>query len=149
MAELVEASTQIGVAVSGAGMYGVPHPVIRHHAIARSGTRGLELWHVALPGGAEVLPLFSSGETARDFLASRDLDGAWYARECYAGELASLLLGLYAGIDGVLIDPAHGGPADGYAPESFVHWESFVGYLLGDGQSAPPTTRGVAFAGNP
>lgn len=148
MAELVEASTQIGVAVGNAGMYGVPQPVIRHHAIARSGTRGLELWHVTLPGGAEVLPLFSSGETARDFLASRDLDGAWYARECYAGELVSLLLGFYAGIDGVLIDP-HGDPVDGYAPKSFMHWESFVGYLLGDGQGVTPTTHRVAFAGNP
>ncbi|QIN77798.1 hypothetical protein GBA65_03890 [Rubrobacter marinus] len=149
MAELVEASTQ--VAVGGAGLFGAPHPVLRHHAIARSGRRGLELLHVALPSGAEVLPLFSSPEAARRFLASEDPGEAWYARECYAGEMVSLLLGLYAGVDGVLIDPAHEELVDGYVPESFVHWESFVGYLLGDGRAAlgQRTPSGVACAGNP
>ena len=48
----------------------------------------------------------------------------------------------------MLIDPADGDLVDGYVPESFVHWESFVGYLLGDGQSFS-VPHGVACAGNP
>lgn len=102
--------------------------------------------HVTLPTGKEVLPLFSSGETARNFLDSRGLGDTWCARECYAGELVSLLLGLYAGIDGVLLDPVHGNPVEGYVPENFMYWESFVGYLLG-GVSARPSPFGTAFSG--
>ena len=148
MAELVEASVRIGVAEGGAGMHGLLHPVLRHHAIARRGGCGLELMHVTLRDGTEVLPVFTSEAAAEDFLTYGDLVGGWYARECYGGELVSLLLGLYAGIDGVLVDPVYGNPADGYVPENFVYWGRFVSYLLGDGQGAPqPVPHGAAPAG--
>ena len=148
MAGLVEASTRIGIA-GGASAARAGNPVLRHHALARRGERGPELLRVALLTGEEVLPLFSSGETAQAFLVSRGPAGTWYARECYAGELVSLLLGLYAGIDGVLLNPVHEDSGEGYAPENFMSCESFVGYLLGYGQevSFRPDPRRVACAG--
>ena len=137
MTQLFEETTRSagGTEVARAG-----HPALRHHAIARREGHGPELLRVTLRTGEEALPLFSSGGTTRDFLASRGLGGAWYARECYAGELVSLLLGLYAGIDGVLLDPVHENAVEGYAPENFVPWETFVGYLLGDEQRLPMLT---------
>lgn len=145
MTGLVEEGVQSGAE----GALGrVVHPVLRHHAIARRGARGPELLRVKLPSGEEVLPLFSYAATAQEFLVSRDLGEAWYARECYAGELVSMLLGLYAGIDGVLLDPVHGDATEGYVPGDFLRWKSFVGYLLGDGQEGPVggLTRGPAYA---
>jgi len=136
MAELVEVTTRIGVVGDG-GLASSKRPVLRHHAIARRNGHGPELLHLTLPTGGVALPLFSSGVMTQDFLASQGLDGAWYARECYAGELVSLLLGLYAGIDGVLLDPVHGGPLDGSAPENFVPWKGFVEYLLSDERGIP------------
>ena len=149
MAELVEASMQVGVA--GGAVARTGHPVLRHHAIGRRGGQGPELLRVALQTGEEVLPLFSYEGTARDFIASREMGGKWYARECYAGELVSLLLGLYAGIDGVLLDPVHGDAVEGYLPENFMYWGSFVSYLLGEGQGLPvrPAPHDVACAGTP
>lgn len=126
MAELMETRTQ----ATGGVLIPVGHPVLKHHTLARRGEHGPELLHVALRDGREVLPVFSSEETARAFLRSRDLGEIWYARECYAGELVSLLLGLYSGLDGVLLDPVDGNPLDGYVPENFMYGESFVGYLL-------------------
>lgn len=129
----------------------IGHPVLRYHALALRGGHGPELFRVTLRDGREVLPVFSSGGTARDFLVSRDLGEVWYARECCAGELVSLLLGLYAGLDGVLLDPVHGNPLDGYVPENFMFGESFVGYLLSEGHNAPieMVPQGLAWAGTP
>ena len=128
MSELVEAKTQI----VGGALSLVGYPVLSHHALARREVQGVDLLHVTLRDGKDVLPLFSSGETARDFLDSRELGGIWYARECYAGELVSLLVGLYAGLDGVLLDPVYGNPLDGYVPENFMYGKSFVNYLLSE-----------------
>ena len=151
MAELVEASTRIAI-TGGATTARAGNPVLRHHAIAQRGEHGPELLRVASPTGEEVLPLFFSVETALVFLADRGSGGAWYARECYAGELVSMLLGLYAGIDGVLLDPVHENQREGYAPGSFVSSGSFVGYLLGYGHDDVPSwpaPRRVACAGAP
>ncbi len=152
MTGLIEASVRIGAADVGAGMHGLLHPVLRRHAIARrGGAHGPELMHITLRDGTEVLPVFTSETAAGDFLVSGDLSEGWYARECCGGEFVSLLLGLYAGIDGVLIDPVYGNPVDGYVPENFMHWKSFVGHLLGDGQGAPvrPVPHGATLAGDP
>lgn len=147
MAELMETRTHI----AGRILAPVGHPVLRHHALARRGGHGPELLHVTLLNGKEVLPLFSSGGMARDFLDSRDLSETWYARECFAGEMASLLLGLYAGLDGVLLDPVYGNALDGYVPENFMYGASFVGYLLGErrGASIRLAPQGLACAGTP
>lgn len=147
MAELMETRAQI----AGRALAPVGHPVLRHHALARLEGHGPELLHVVLRDGKEVLPLFSSGETARDFLDSRDLGETWYARECYAGELVSMLLGLYTGLDGVLLDPVYGNSRDGYVPENFMYVESFIGYLLGEGSGASIrlAPQGLSCSGTP
>ena len=87
-----------------------------------------------------MLPVFSSEMAARDFLLSNALGQAWYVREFYAGELGSLLLGLYADIEWVLIDPLPGEHTAEDEPAAIVHWKSFVDYLLGSKYRLFPTT---------
>lgn len=106
------------------------HPVLPHYVIARHGAGGPELLHVSLESGEEALPVFSSREAADDFLLSNTLASNWYARESYAGELVSLLLGLYAGTGWVLVDPLPDGLAAEDESADTVHWEHFVNRLL-------------------
>ena len=106
-------------------------PVLPHYVIARYGAKGLELLHIPLESGEETLPMFSSEIAARDFLLSSALEQEWYVRESYAGELVSLLVGLCADIEWVLIDPLPGEQAAEGNLAEIAHWESFVGYLLG------------------
>ena len=106
-------------------------PVLPHYVIARHEANGLELLHIPLESGEETLPVFSSEVTARDFLLSNTLGQEWYVRKSYAGELASLLLGLYAGIEWVLIDPLPGEHTAEDNPADMAHWKNFVDYLLG------------------
>jgi len=105
--------------------------VLPHYMIARYGVKGLELLYVPLESGEETLPVFSSEVAARDFLLSSALEQEWYVRESYAGELVSLLVGLCADIEWVLIDPLPGEQAAEGNPAEIAHWERFVGYLLG------------------
>ena len=105
--------------------------VLPRYMIARYGVKGLELLHVPLESGEETLPVFSSEVAARDFLLSSALEQEWYVRESYAGELVSLIVGLCADIEWVLIDPLPGEQAAEGNPAEIAHWESFVGYLLG------------------
>ncbi len=82
--------------------------------------------------GEEALVLFSSWEAAQNFFLSNVFSGDWYARECSAGELVSLLLGPYEGINWILFDPPsdrHLGEGDTRA--SLVRRKRFVDYLLG------------------
>ena len=106
------------------------HPVLPHYVIARHGSGGPELLHIPLKSGEEALPVFSSREAADAFLLSSTLTSNWYARESYAGELVSLLLGLYAGIGWVLVDPLSGDLVAEDEPAGTVHWERFVNRLL-------------------
>jgi hypothetical protein len=106
-------------------------PVLLHYVIARHEANGPELLHVPLESGEEMLPVFSSEVAARDFLLSNALGQAWYVREFYAGELVSLLLGLYADIEWVLIDPLPEEHTAEDKPAAIAHWKSFVDYLLG------------------
>ena len=106
------------------------YPMLPHYVIARHGAGGPELLHVPLKSGEGALPVFSSREAAADFLLSNTLASNWYARESYAGELVSLLLGLYAGTEWVLVDPLPDGLAAEDEPADTVHWERFVNRLL-------------------
>jgi len=106
------------------------HPMLPRYVIARHGAGGPELLHVPLKSGEEALPVFSSREAADGFLLSNTLASNWHARESYAGELVSLLLGLYAGIGWVLVDPLSGDLAAEDEPANTVHWERFVNRLL-------------------
>jgi hypothetical protein len=106
-------------------------PMLPHYLIAGHEAHGPELLHVPLESGEEMLPVFSSEVAARDFLLSNALGQAWYVREFYAGELVSLLLGLYADIEWVLIDPLPEEHTAEDKPAAIAHWKSFVDYLLG------------------
>jgi hypothetical protein len=106
-------------------------PVLLHYVIAQHEANGPKLLHVPLESGEEMLPVFSSEVAARDFLLSNVLGQAWYVREFYAGELVSLLLGLYADIEWVLIDPLPEEHTAEDKPAAIAHWKSFVDYLLG------------------
>ena len=110
--------------------YAAEHPMLPHYVIARHEAGGPELLHVPLKSGEEALPVFSSREAADAFLLSSTLASNWYARESYAGELVSLLLGLYAGTEWVLVDPLPDGLAAEDEPADTVHWERFVNRIL-------------------
>lgn len=105
-------------------------PVLVHYAITRREGNGPELLRVTLRTGEEVLPVFYSRRAAQNFLASVAFGRDWYASECHAGELTSLLLSLYADIEWVLLDPLPGCLASGGRPANLMLWRNFVDYLL-------------------
>ena len=117
-------------------------PVLVHYAIARYGGSGLQLLHVPVGFGEEALMIFSSSESARRYyLAHRsflreDSGGQWYARACSGGELASLLLGPYEGLEWVLLDSQQGGGSVTAGSSSnmqadLISRERFLDQLLG------------------
>jgi hypothetical protein len=73
--------------------------------------------------------VFTVGRTACGYLfAGVAPGGGWYVRACTPGELVSLLVGIYAGVAGVALDPRPdhiGGEAANVMPR-----ENFVDYLL-------------------
>jgi hypothetical protein len=115
-------------------------PALPYYVIGRYGAKGLELLHIPLGSGAEILPMFSSEKLARDFLLSSAQEPGWYARESYTGELVSLLLGLCANVEWVLVDPVSEEQVTKGDPADIAHWESFVGYLLGSEYCIFPTS---------
>jgi hypothetical protein len=75
------------------------------HAIVRYEPNHLEFLRVSSKVGEEALPVFSSEEMARRFLLSGAFDEGWRVRWCSTGEMISLLLGLCADVESVLLDP--------------------------------------------
>jgi hypothetical protein len=59
-------------------------------------------------GGETVLPVFSFQQEGEFFLGPEATGADWWLRETTTGELASLLLGLYARVDKVALDPVPG-----------------------------------------
>jgi hypothetical protein len=116
---------------SGAAGRSIRRPVLLRYVVARQGDNGPRLLHVPLGFDDEALVVFTSREAARDFVLSHALEGEWRVRESSAGELVSLLLGPYASIDWVLIDPFSGGHSAEDASENLIPWERFVDQLLG------------------
>ena len=111
----------------GAGV-SVGRPVLVHHVVARQGDKGLEVLRIPLQGKGEMLPVFSAGWSARGYLLAEEAPGwGWYVRACSPGELASLLVGLYAGVEWVALDPRSGGEGEA---ANVVPRENFVDYLL-------------------
>ena len=97
-------------------------PSLRHrYLIVRHENRGLELPHLFLNSGEEVLPVFSSVEVASRFLSSVVFGEGWYVREFSAGELVSVLFSLCEGIKQVLLNPL---------PEALVGDEGLVSFLV-------------------
>jgi hypothetical protein len=79
----------------------------------------------------EALIVFSSWEAAQRYFLSEVFSEEWYTRECSAGELVSLLLGPYEGLEWVLLDPPSGHLTAGGAQTDLVSRERFVAQLLG------------------
>ncbi len=76
--------------------------------IARRETTGFEVPHTFFHLGKEVLPVFSSAEAARRFLASLALGESWHVRGFSTGELVSVLFILHERVAWVLPDPPPG-----------------------------------------
>lgn len=106
-------------------------PVLLHYAIARHRNDGLRLLHVPLGFDEEALVMFSSWEAAQRYFLREVFSGEWYARECSGGELVSLLLGPYEGIEWVLLDPLPESLTAGDAETNLIGRQCFVDYLLG------------------
>jgi hypothetical protein len=105
--------------------------VLLYYAIAYHGDNGPKLLHVPLGFGEEALLLFSSWQPAQNFFLSNVFDGEWYVRECSAGELISLLLGPYEGVDWVLLDPLSGYLESRGTQANLTSRERLVKHLLG------------------
>jgi len=103
-------------------------PACSHHVVARQGDKGLEVLRVPLEGKGLVLPVFSAGWAARGYLFAEVLGGGWYVRVCTPGELVSLLVGLYIGVEWVALDPRPG--RSGSEAANAMPRENFVHYLL-------------------
>jgi hypothetical protein len=96
--------------------------------VARDGDKGLEVLRIPLEGKGETLPVFTAGWAARGYLFAEAPGGGWYVRASTPGELASLLIGLCAGVEWVAFDPRlgrSGGEAANVMPR-----EHFADYLL-------------------
>jgi hypothetical protein len=105
-------------------------PVLVHYLITRRETRGLEVPHVQLGCGEEVLPVFSSAEAARRFLYSQVLGEGWYVRQFSTGELVSLLFGLYGRVGRVLPNPVPTALSNEDALASLVSRDRFIESLI-------------------
>lgn len=110
-----------GRSLEGAALLAIL-PSLRHrYLIARHGYRGLELPHLFLNSGEEILPVFSSRAVASRFLSSVVFGEGWYVREFSAGELVSVLFSLCAEIEQVLFNPL---------PEALVGDEGLTSFLV-------------------
>ena len=109
------------------------YPVLLHHVLAREGNQGPVLFRLPLGYDEEPLAVFTSGRAAQSFALSNALGQEWRTRTSSAGELASLLSGLYACIEYVLLDPLPGCLAAGDTPTNLMRREDFLDYLLASG----------------
>jgi hypothetical protein len=117
-----------GTSERGGNDVSAGRPVLVHHVVARQGDKGLEVLRIPLQGKGEMLPVFSAGWSARGYLFAEETpDWGWYVRACSPGELASLLVGLYAGVEWVALDPRPGGEGEA---ANMMPRENFVDYLL-------------------
>jgi hypothetical protein len=100
-----------------------------HYVIARRETTGFELPHTMSHLGKEVLPVFSSAEAARRFLASLALGDRWYVREFSTGELVSHLFILHKRVAWVLPNPPLGRLLAGDALSQLTRRDRFIEFL--------------------
>ena len=103
-------------------------PVLVHHLVARQGDKGLEVLRISLQGKGETLPVFTAGWAACRYLFAEPPGCGWYVRACTPGELVSLLVGLYASVEWVALDPRPG--RSGGEVANVMPRENFVDYLL-------------------
>ena len=117
------------------------HPVLLQYVLTRKGNKGPVLFSLPIGFDEEALLVFSSGRAAQSFALSNTLGHEWRTRICSAGELASLLLGPYAGTKWVLLDPLLGGLAAGDTATNLRRWEDFLDYLLGHAQVSRSSSK--------
>jgi hypothetical protein len=98
--------------------------------IARREITGFELPHTFFYSGKEVLPVFSSAEAARRFLASLPLGDGWHVREVSTGELVSLLFVLPNRVAWVLPNPPLERLLAEDALSRLMRRDSFVEFLI-------------------
>jgi hypothetical protein len=101
-----------------------------HYLIARREKTGLELPHTFFLMGEEVLPVFSSAEAARRFLASLTLGDEWHVRTFSAGELVSLLFILHERVVWVVSNPPPGRLLAEDVLSHLTSRDSFVEFLI-------------------
>ena len=77
-----------------------------------------------------MLPVFSSAEVARRFLASVALDEGWHIRAFSAGELVSLLFILHERVTWVLRNPPPGRLLAEDALSQRMSRDGFVEFLI-------------------
>ena len=104
--------------------------------IAKYRSGGMEVLRTILASGREALPVFSFEDEARMFL-ELGVSGGWRVRETTTGELTSVLCGLCANVDRVVLDPI---PLPGRLIEGLngllsMEREAFMGSLLNRRQS--------------
>jgi hypothetical protein len=99
-----------------------------HYVVVRDGDQGLDVLRVPLQVGGEALLVFSAGWAARGYLFAEAPGGGWYVRTCIPSELASLLVGLCAGVEWVALDPRPG--RSGSKVANVMPRENFMDYLL-------------------
>ena len=101
-----------------------------HYVIARRETTGFEVPHTFFHLGKEVLPVFSSAEAARRFLASLALGNRWHIRGYFAGELVSLLFILHKRVAWVLPNPPLERLQAEDAQSQVMRRDSFIEFLI-------------------
>jgi hypothetical protein len=111
-----------------------------HYLIVGHGSKGLELPDILSGSGEVILPVFSSEEAAKEFLALSSLGERWYVRGFSGGELVSVLFAFHAGMKGVLLDP-HPGVLSGEVTVSLVRRDVYVTSLLDTGSYHLPSAR--------
>lgn len=108
------------------------YPVLLQYAIAQYENKGLRLLSVPVRFREEGLIVFSSWDKAQSFVLSGAYQGEWHVRECSAGELVSLLLGLHKDFDWVLLNPLPAPLVPGETSTNLARRETLVNYLLGN-----------------
>ena len=108
------------------------HTPLQHYLIVGYGSKGLELPYIPSDPRQEILPVFSSEETAQEFLSSSSLGERWCIRGFSEGELVSVLFAFHAGMKGVLLDP-HPGSLAGDVSVSLVGRDAYMSSLLETG----------------
>ena len=101
-----------------------------HYVIARREITGFEVPHTFFHLGKEVLPVFSSAEAARRFLASLALGDRWHVRGFFAGELVSLLFILHKRVAWVLPNPPLERLQAEDALSQMMRRDSFIEFLI-------------------
>ena len=119
-----------------AGWFSERHPLRQLYLIVGYGSKGLGLPYILSDPGQEILPVFSSEETAQEFLSLSSLGERWCIRGFSRGELVSVLFAFHAGMKGLSLDPPPGALAgDVMAP--LVERDTYMSSLLETGRHHP------------